>query len=272
MTARRVGLRWTVGDVSPEGFEALRLAVWGAFRVFGAGASYAVCVNSISVEEARRRAGELPPSCVWHEVTLEVPPFLRDHLDDTMAEGVAWKFAPLRMFPDRHELSFDNDCILWSMPDAIGRWLEGDHGACLLAEDVRACFGQFAPDCGSAPLNAGIRGFPPGFDVADALASVLRARPVKLASELDEQGLQVAALSRRTAPVVVPLRDVTICSPFPPHLPHLGLCGAHFCGLNSRDLGWSYEGRRASDIVRDHFDHHRPALHARVGIGREVPP
>lgn len=38
----RVGVRWTIGDVSDEGFEALRLSVWGAFRLFGEDAVYAV--------------------------------------------------------------------------------------------------------------------------------------------------------------------------------------------------------------------------------------
>lgn len=264
--ATQVALRWTIGDVSEQGFEALRLAVWGAWRVFGDRASYAICVNSLPVEVAEWRAGQLPAACTWRAVTLDLPPMLRAHLDDAMAEGVAWKFAPLRLFPDRHELSLDNDCVLWSMPPAIERWLADDRGACLLAEDVRACFGQFADECGDEPRNAGVRGFPPGFDLAGALDAVLRARPVKLASELDEQGLQVAALSRSGRPFVVSLDDVSICSPFPPHLPHLGRCGAHFCGLNARDLGWELDGRPASELVRDHWARHRPELHARVGL------
>jgi len=48
-----------------------------------------------------------------------------------------------------------------------------------MAEDVRVAFGQFADDCGSEPRNAGIRGFPPGFDYVEALRHVLgrRQRP-----------------------------------------------------------------------------------------------
>ncbi len=268
MRASSLGIRWTIGDVSLEGFEALRLSIWGAHGAFGADAAYAVCVNNVPLDVAKERVGELPVECAWHEVTREVPAFMRPHLDGGMAQGAGWKLAPLRLFHDRHELSLDNDCILWAMPEPIRRWLESRDGACLLAEDVRACFGRFANECGPAPRNAGIRGLPPGLDLERAMTDVLRAhgdgRP--LVSELDEQGLQVAALTRSRRTEVVPLADVTICSPFPPHHTELGRCGAHFCGLNAHDLGWELDGRPASSFVRDHWRRHRWELYTLVGL------
>jgi hypothetical protein len=266
MAATALGIRWTIGDVSDEGFEALRLSVWGAYRAFGDSAAYAICLNTVPLSAAKARTGELPPACGWHEVTRELPPRIEELLDSGMAQGAAWKLAPLRLFEDRHELSLDNDCILWAVPEAIHRWLETSGGCCLLAEDVRACFGQFAALCGEAPRNAGIRGLPPGFDLEQALVDVLRAQGRTLTSELDEQGMQVAAVTRARPAEVVTLADVTICSPFPPHLPHLGRCGAHFCGLNARDLGWDLDDRPASLHVRDHWDRHRPELYDRVGL------
>ncbi len=267
MIARALALRWTIGDVAMEGFEALRLSVWGAYHAFGDAALYAIGVNTLAVATAKERTGQLPPGCAWHEVTHEIPSVLSGHLDPGMAEGVAWKLAPLRMFPNHFELSLDNDCILWEVPQAIRTWLEQDSRACVLAGDVRTCFGQFASECGDRPRNAGIRGLPPGFDVEHALSAVLACCPVRISSELDEQGLQVAALSRDTPPLVVGLDEVSICSPFPPHLPYLGRSGAHFCGLNAKDLGWRLDGRAASDIVREHWRRHRPHLYAHVGLG-----
>jgi hypothetical protein len=266
MVARRIGIRWTIGDVSPEGFEALRLSVWGAYRVFGDAAGYTICVNTVALPQALRRTGDLPRPCIWREATREIPTALTPYLDAGMAAGAGWKLAPLRVFPDRHELSLDNDCILWSQPDAIRRWLEAGDDACLLAEDVRACFGKFARGCGPEPRNAGIRGLPPYFDLERAMLDVLRTYAVKLSSELDEQGLQVMAVSRAGSPIVVPLTAVTICSPFPPHLPNLGQCGAHFCGLNARDLGWELDGRPASAHVRQHWRSLRAELFDRVGL------
>jgi hypothetical protein len=261
---RSVGIRWTIGDVNGRGFEALRLSIWGAWRAFGPNAAYVVCVNTVSPEEMRARTGPVPGPVVWRPAS-DPPGFLREHLE--LAEGVAWKLAPLRCFPDRWELSFDNDCILWEMPTAIGRWLQdGDHDRCVLEEDMKRCLGQFADLCGPEAFNTGIRGFPPGFDLAAAMRSVLERRPVLLRSELDEQGLQAAALSLRKPPMLVSIEEVTICSPFWPHRPRLGSHGAHFVGLNTRDLHWRYYDRPAMECIAENWDRHRGELYRRVGV------
>ncbi len=183
-----------MGDVSDAGFEALALSIEGARRIFPAGTRFCVYVNTLSVDQARRRAGPVAAEVQWREATHAVPDWLAPHLDEGFAEGVAWKLVPPRAFPEEHELAIDNDVILWSLPDAVARWLAEDD-SCLLAEDVRGCFGRFAPLCGDAPRNLGIRGLPPRFHLEGALRAVLRRHPGKLASELDEQGLQVAALA-----------------------------------------------------------------------------
>lgn len=270
--ARPVGIRWTIGDVSERGFEALRLSLWGARKAFGADAAYLVCVNTLSVQEAKERTGSVPHEVEWRPPG-ELPAFLRERLDRGMAEGVAWKFAPLRVFPDRWELALDNDCILWEVPSALRRWLaEGDGMLGLLAEDARRCLGQFEDLCGPDPCNAGIRGLPPGFDLAAALRTVLDRRPVLLRSELDEQGLQTAALSLQRPPLLVSIDEVTICSPFWPHRPHLGRCGAHFVGLNARHLPWRYYDRPADDCVAENWQRHLPVLEELVGLRTQAPP
>jgi hypothetical protein len=242
---------------------ALRLSIRGAYNLFGPDAAYVVCVNGIAPEEARQRTGPAPTEVMWRPPG-QLPDFLRGFLDHGMAEGVAWKFAPLRLFPDRYELALDNDCILWALPNAICCWLASDQ--CLLAEDVREGFGQFASLCLPQPRNTGIRGLPPGFDLGEALRGMLVERPVRLTSELDEQGLQVAALSRRGSPLVVGLDDVTICSPFHPHLPDVGRCGGHFVGLNTRHIAWDYYGRPADAWMAEHWARHAPFLYRAVGL------
>lgn len=263
---KELGVRWTIGDVNLNGFESLRLSLWGAYHVFGPEATFLVCVNTIPVETAQERAGDVPPGVVWRANNAELPAFMRPHLNEEMSEGTAWKFSPLRAFPDRYELALDNDCILWQMPQGIRRWLEAEHPEqCLIAADVWRCLGQFEDLCGPEPRNSGIRGLPPGFDYGAALQDVLRERPVTMVSELDEQGLQVAALYRRGNPYVVTADEVTICSPFPPHLPHLGTCGAHFVGLNAKQLPWDLEGRPATDYLDEHWRRQREEIKTRVG-------
>jgi hypothetical protein len=257
-----------VGDVSDRGFEALRLSIAGAMRIFGPAARYAVAVNTLAPEEARRRCAAVPAAVEWRAVDPDdLPARLRRHLDAGMAEGVAWKLAPLRLFPDRWELSLDNDCILWALPPALSHWLAGSPETSLaIAADVAAMFGAFAGRCGPLPRNTGIRGLAPGFDLEAALVATLAEEDVVLASELDEQGLQVAAFERFGKVRVVPTEDVTIASPFPPHQPGLGRCGAHFVGLNARHIPWRYHDRSAIEVEAEFWARHRPALYERVGL------
>ena len=263
------GIRWTIGDVSERGFEALRLSIWGAWRLFGPEAAYAVCVNSLPLSIARARTGDVPKAVAWYRCDHRIPSFLRAHLDSGLAEGVAWKLAPLRLFPHRFEISLDNDCILWAMPTAIRRWLGGSSDRiCVIAEDVALCFGRFAPLCGTAPRNTGIRGVPPGFDLEHALKEVLAACPAQIVSELDEQGLQVAALSRVAAPLVVSLDDVSICSPQPPHLQRLGTCGAHFVGINVKGTR-PYCDSAALDRIARNWGVWKDDVYAAVGLSRQ---
>ncbi|MEA2553831.1 MAG: hypothetical protein QOJ65_2007, partial [Fimbriimonadaceae bacterium] len=230
-----------------------------------------VCVNSVRLPEARDRVGEVPTAVEWHEATAQIPDFLEGHLDEAMAEGVAWKFAPLRYFPDLYELSLDNDCILWSLPAALREWWHEEGTAqCLVAEDVAPAFGQFSRLCGTAPRNGGIRGLPPIhlYDHADAMRAVLANYPVTLKSELDEQGLQTAAILRHGPPLVVTVKEVSICSPWPPHVRELGSCGAHFCGLNARRLSWEWEGRNAVELTYEHWDAVKGFIESKIMSGQ----
>ena len=265
---KQLGIRWTLGDVTPLGFEALRLSVWGAYRIWGRSAAYGICVNTIPLERAQELTGDLPDEIRWHSITAaDLPELFQSHLDERLSEGVGWRFAPLRLFPDRYELSLDIGCILWRLPSAIRRWL-ADAGteSCLFAEDVLTRHGQFDCLCGPEPCNSGLCGLPPGFDLGDALITVLQRQPVRLVSELDEQGLQAAALSLRREPLMVRLEEVTVCSPFPPHLPYLGACGAHFVGLNASQPPWQLDGRAASEYVKEHWLRHRDRIYTEVGI------
>lgn len=259
-----VGIRWTIGDVSDAGFEALRLSIWSAWNLFGEHAQYAVCVNSVPLRLAVIRIGELPSGITWVNASGLVPEWLRCYLNREMAEGVAWKLAPVRVFPALHELSLDNDVILWALPKAIKQWLQcGEANSCLMAADVQPALGQFSAMCNHRALNSGIRGFPPGFDIENRLRNTLVRSGIKLQSELDEQGLHVATLAQLKL-FVVSTKDVSICSPFPNHEQHLGKCGAHFVGVNPKFLPWKLNGRNAHEVIREHWNSYAPELTRRA--------
>ncbi len=267
----KLGVRWTVGDVSARGWEALRLSVHCAFQLFGPEARYTICVNTVPLARAQQWAGPLPGLVAWQAITADaMPPWLARHLDGEMAEGVGWKLVPPQLYPDCHELALDNDCLLWAMPAALKEFL-ARLDATLLAEDVARCLGLFDATAVPGMVNSGIRGLPPAFDYPRALTRTLaqyqadEGKPALLRSELDEQGLQAAAL-HRDACLRVSTREVSICSPFWPRQPELGSCGAHFVGLNVRHLPWNYFDRPGDLVRREHWDRHRPALYARAGL------
>lgn len=269
--ANRLAVRWTIGNVRPRGFEMLRLSIACAFRLFGPLARYVACVNSVSVSEARQRTGPLPIEPEWREVTrADVPSVLRTHSDAGLMEGMGWKLAPLRVSPERYELAIDNDCILWDLPEGMRHWLEAPDGS-LFAQDVDRCLGSFDGLCPPGAFNAGIRGLAPGRDLGSALAEVLAERASRtpgerLEAEIEEQGLQAAAITRMLPLFLVRTDEVTLCSPFWPRTPQLGTCGAHFVGMNAAHIPWNYYERPADDWLREHWEHHRPALYERAGL------
>jgi hypothetical protein len=263
----KIGLRWNVGDVSAYGFESLRLAVWGAYRCFGRAAEYAVCVNSITVAEARSRTGSLPDLVRWITASRDdIPEFLRAWFGASNAWGYGWKYAPVRVFPDRYELTFDNDCVVWGIPETVKRWLSTGNGLTVILEDVAPYYGQFHKRI-PGNFNGGLRGLPPGFNLAEVLRGLLEGAE-HYSCEMDEQGLIVAALTQ-DAHAVIQMADISICSPFPPHVSWIGQHGAHFVGLNAKAFDWSYYDRPALQVEREHWERIRPEVYRRVGIDHQ---
>ncbi len=89
---------------------------------------------------------------------------------------------------------------------------------------------------------------------------------IRLVSEIEEQGLQAAAITRLRPLHLVRTSEVTICSPFWPSSPELGTCGAHFVGMNAPHIDFDYYGRPADDWLEEHWRRHRPALYAKAGL------
>lgn len=291
----RLAVRWTIGDVRDRGFEMLRLSISCAVRLFGPQAKYLVCVNELTTEEAQRRTGELPSHAgrllEWQTVSrADLAPQLTPWLgtgEHGCIEGMGWKLAPLRTFPDSYELAIDNDVILWDLPAGMRRWLS-EPASFLFAEDADRCFGAFDPQCeasvarlGVRGLNAGIRGLPPGVDLgaaltlaltqADADSRRLSDKPLDLSGEIEEQGLQAAAMASLPGLLggtlhLVHLAEVNLSSPFWPKTPNFGTCGAHFIGMNARHIPWNYYDRPADDWLANHWAASRAELYYRAGL------
>ncbi len=133
-------------------------------------ARYAVPVNTVlSARQSSKRA-KIPGEVQWINSNELVPRWLRSHTNAEMAEGVAWKLAPVRICPTLYELSLDNDVVLWEIPRVVGQWLMSPtRDVCLLAADLRPALGQFAHVCNDRSLNSDVPGLPPDFDMETML-------------------------------------------------------------------------------------------------------
>jgi len=254
----RVVIRWTIGDVSSRGIEALSLSIAGARKIFEGNARYVVCVNTIPALEIAGHVTGMGAGVEWLQADAELPSWLKEYLDPGMAEGVAWKFAPVDIAPDLPTLALDNDVVLWDMPPSVRQWLE-DGDSLLIAEDVRSCYGNFAPWCVTEPRNSGIRGTPAGFPIEEKLQKMLARSQRSIRSETDEQGLQVSMITREKHRVVS-LEEVSICGYFRPHQLRLGSCGAHFVGVNARKLPFEWNGLSGETYVHDFWDSMKPQV------------
>lgn len=268
----RLTLRWTIGEVRERGFEMLRLSIACAYGLFGPSAKYLVCVNTISATEAQERTGDLPVAVEWIGVTRDdLPWVVRRYFDESVIEGMGWKLAPLRTYPDRYELALDNDCILWDIPEGMRQWLGSERG-CLFAEDVDRCLGSFDELCPPGNFNAGIRGLAPGIDLKEALDFVLRevsqgcGGRFRLTSEIEEQGLQAAAIFQIRPLFFVRTDEVSLCSPFWPRVPEFGTCGGHFVGMNAQHIPWNYYDRPADAWLQEHWRNKRRLLYEKAGL------
>jgi hypothetical protein len=54
--------------------------------------------------------------------------------------------------------------------------------------------------------------------------------------------------------------EVSICSPFSPHVPNVGTQGAHFVGLSAHRRGWEHDGRSGESYLREHFERQLPLI------------
>ncbi len=121
--------------------------------------------------------------------------------------------------------------------------------------------GQFDAEL-NEPRNSGIVGLPPGSTTSWPCGTLSSAAPCS-----SKQGMQAATLSRLPVCLAVPESDVSICSPSYPGTRELGRCGAHFVGLNTRHIPWSYYGRPADEWIGEHWARSRPVLERLVQAG-----
>lgn len=211
--------RWTIGESTPDGREALRLSVASFLRFYDA--DVVICHNA-DPEPLGPPAGRLYDQ--------------RQKWDGVPAPaGVAWKLYPPRLAPGRHEVSIDNDVILADRVPQLDEFLKAD--CTLLLEGDSRTYGRFHRHVPPGyQVNSGVYGMPPGFDL-DRFVKVYGGESWEKnalgehdkSETFDEQGLVAFALLSHPRHVIIPSTSITNCE----HRLVPGR-GYHFIGLNRR--------------------------------------
>jgi hypothetical protein len=191
-----LAVRWTVGDASPRTVEALERSIASVHSEFDGAARIAICVHSVAVEAVREQLrSPAARRATWLDVERDLPVFVRRRVDASMAEGLAWRFAPLRIFGECCEVVLDAACELAPLAAGLWRWAT--------SPGQRRCVVAAAPAPPGPGVALAIRGVPTSFDLEGALEAALARAPELLASRGDAVALELATVACGAPPIVL---------------------------------------------------------------------
>ena len=217
-------VRWTIGDVSEQGFACLWLSVRKMMAIYGKeGFRYIVCHNGVARSRLDLVASrvELVDQERFAD-SLPIPP-----------SGVSWKLYPPRLDIEAREVFVDNDLVIHRRID-----LERMPASCFISEALGRNYGSLDPRIASTVnMNSGFFGVPPGLDLRREIAGVVEEFGVDWNnSYFEEQGV-VAYIIHKNPHWVFRMNEIAVLWPKDdPRRWRSGSHGTHFVGLNKGDF------------------------------------
>ncbi len=156
-------IRWTFGETkerptSLQAFDLLETSIRFANLLFPEAEkilviSHIIYPNSFEkIKEIARNTGT---------DLLEVP-----NTWDNNEKNSFLKYIPARINPDKYELFLDADVILWKIPETLKQWIKQSDAFLVNSDRNGNYYGVYQNVFPSdLKLNAGILGFPPGFQI-----------------------------------------------------------------------------------------------------------
>jgi len=219
-------VRWTIGDVSKEGFLILHYSIKSFIDLYKDQFDYFVCYNNI--EESKLSKIKKFPVTFINQINyineIKIKPILNNP---------CWKLYPPRLDLKRHEIFVDNDLIVYKKIPVIDKFLK-EKDLLFISEAIMRSYGNFS-DYITIPenLNTGIFGLYPNFDFKIKINNIIKNKKViTWKNHLDEQGL-VSLIFQDYNFELIDLNQIYVC--------HKnfnlkkGKYGVHFVGLNNKN-------------------------------------
>lgn len=217
-------IRWTIGPVTPLGFECFQLSLDSVTKFYDA--DIAICYNC-DPSQLKEIAGLYPQATL-----IDQRSYLQEKIPPA---GVAWKLYPPRLDDQRHEICIDNDIVLNEKIPQIDLFLSGN--MTLLLEDWSRTYGRFERHVPEPyRINSGLYGMPPKFSLQKYLDFYVHDEwemnavgEYKESKTFDEQGLIALSLLDYPKFTIIPELVLTNCE-----RNYVEGAGHHFIGVNRK--------------------------------------
>jgi hypothetical protein len=211
-------VRWTIGQVHALGFRTLKEAVNSFTNIYTDTFDYVIAHNSLDESQVNEIASlGVPLHNVSYNNEIKYPP-----------SDSKWKLYPPRMRMDTHEIILDND-ILWfkKLPEIDEFLADSKFLVCDGRKRNLGKFDQYVPK--GMRLNSGIVGYPPGFDLQQAISDVLSRESGNFWRHWnDDQGVLATIILNTNNYIQISQASVSIS--YPEYNP--SQFATHFCGIN----------------------------------------
>lgn len=208
-------VRWTIGPCSDLGLKCLFKSV-SAIRKLYPKLHRVICYNDKNVV---RKIEGISAELYEQKHTLDI---------EYEPKNEIWKLYPPRLYPNVHELFFDNDVVLLNKCPKIEAYIASTKHA-LIYEGIHGLHGKYSDKVPKGMrINSGIFGLPPNFNFAEAIKELQKEDKTRnWEHRWDDQGV-IGAILGNIPHFMITQKEIPCCEN---NLP-LNALGYHFVGLN----------------------------------------
>jgi hypothetical protein len=219
-------LRWTIGQVSTEGMECLKISVHNIVKLYKDQFQLFICYNNIEKNELNwTKKYPIELLCQHDYVSdLKIKP---------IPQNPCWKLYPARIDLDLHEMFIDNDLLIYEKIPTIDNFLKSNN-LLFMTQAIKRSYGAFDSLIKSPiNLNTGFFGVYPKFDLKNEINKTIEKNNLQWKNHLDEQGLLAYIWINKKFELIT-LDQIYVCHKDFPY--KLGKYGQHFVQLNKKML------------------------------------